>query len=176
MSNWYSTLSSNFSLANSHYGKIWKITFEPYIIENQGSQTERRKYKSQHAIEAMKWMTVQLTWQREDGKLSEIAVQLFKFDNTVELISSHYLLEKKFSIKKWGNETWVCIHSSMCMPVCVSPSVEADATGRSSARLLDHADNEKVSAETVRSNNCRNTVMVTLDWLLAVGKLFLMSL
>lgn len=64
----------------------------------------------------------------------------------------------------------------MCMPVCVSPSVEADATGRSSARLLDHADNEKVSAETVRSNNFRNTVMVTLDWLLAVGKLFLISL
>lgn len=54
MSNWYNFLSTNFSLANSHYRKIWKITFEPYIIENQGSQTERRKYKSQHAIEAMK--------------------------------------------------------------------------------------------------------------------------
>lgn len=60
-SNWYNSLSITFFLADSHYRQIWKITSELNIIENQGSQTERRKYKSQHAMEAIKWMTVQLT-------------------------------------------------------------------------------------------------------------------
>lgn len=118
-SNWYNSLSITFSSADSHYRQIWKITSEIYIIENQGSQSERRKYKSQHTMEAMKWMTVQLTWQREDGNLSEIAAWLLRFDRSVELISSSNLLEKKISIKKWGNETCVYIHFSVCLYLCV---------------------------------------------------------
>lgn len=117
-SNWYNSLGITFALADSHSRQIRKITSELYIIENQGSQTERRKYKSQHAMEAMKWMTVQLTWQREDGNLSEIAAWLLRFDRSVELISSHNLLEKRFQSRSEGMEL-ACIYTSLCACICV---------------------------------------------------------
>lgn len=70
-------------------------------------------------MEAMKWMTVQLTWQREDGNLSEIAAWLLRFDRSVELISSHYLLEKDFNqeVREGNMSVYVLI------PVCACESL-----------------------------------------------------
>lgn len=95
-------------------------------------------------MEAMKWMTAQLTWQREDGNLSEFAAWLLRFDRSVELISSHYLLEKDFNqkVREWSTSVYALI--CMCVCVCVSPCMEADNRESSSAKLLDHAINEKV--------------------------------
>lgn len=95
-------------------------------------------------MEATKWMTAQLTWQREDGNLSEIAAWLLRFDRSVELISSHYLLEKDFNqkVREWN----MSVYALLCVRVCVSLSLctEADNRGRSSTKLLDHAEDAKV--------------------------------
>lgn len=71
-------------------------------------------------MEAMKWVTVQLTWQREDGNLSEIAAWLVKFDGSVELISSRYLLEKDFNqkVREWNRSVYALIQ--VCTCVCES--------------------------------------------------------
>lgn len=94
-------------------------------------------------MEAMKWMTVQLTWQREDGNLSEIAAWLLRFDRSVELISSHYLLEKDFNqkVREWN----MIVYTLICVHVCVCEFLYGGwYRERSSAKLLDHADDAKV--------------------------------
>lgn len=92
----------------------------------------------------MKWRTVQLTWHREDGNLSEIAAWPLRFGRSVELISSHYLLEKNFNQKVREQNMTFYAFLCVCTGVRVSPCVEADNRGRNSAKLLDHAGDKQV--------------------------------
>lgn len=112
-------------------------------------------------------MTVQLRWQRADRNLSEIAAWVLRFDSSVELISSHYLSEKRFQSKSEGMKH-ECVCTYPCMSVFVSLCTEADNWGRSSAKQIRQTTNKCSTAETMKSSNCRNAVMRTLEWLLAI--------